>query len=211
LQGKIDEGEFRPLSGSELSEQDVSLLLDCIRYRSIRCRNRAVAVLANSNGVPIPIICKILQAELQTVRGYIHKFQKGGASVLIDFSRNIVKKADRQDYKDAFFSILHEPPSLHGINRTRWEMEDLHHVMTQKGFSISLANIRQIIRNAGYKFRKARKVLTSNDPEYREKLQKITGILSRLRPDERFFSVDEFGPCSVRIMGGAFSDAARPT
>ena len=202
LQGKIDEDEFRPLVGSELTEQDVCLLLDCIRFRSIRCRNRAVAVLANSDGVPIPIICKILQAELQTVRGYIHKFKEGGASGLIDFSRDIVKKADRQDYRDALFSILHEPPSLHGINRTRWEMEDLQHVMTQKGFSISLANIRQIIRNAGYKFRKARKVLTSTDPEYREKLQRITAILCRLRPDERFFSVDEFGPFSVRTMGG---------
>jgi transposase len=202
LQGKIDEGEFRPLFSSELSAQDVSLLLDSIRNGSIRCRNRAVAVLANSNGVPIPIICNILQAEHQTVRGYIQKFREGGASALIDFSRDMVKKADRKDYRDSLFSILHEPPSLHGINRTRWEMEDLQHVMTQKGFSISLANIRQIIRNAGYKFRKARKVLMSTDPEYREKLQRITGILSRLRPDERFFSVDEFGPFSVRIMGG---------
>ena len=202
LQGKIDKGEFRPLFGSKLSEPEVSLLLDCIRYRSIRYRNRAVAVLANANGVPISIICEVLQGELQSVRGYIHKFLERGASGLIDFSRDVVKKADRQDYRDALFSILHEPPSLHGINRTRWEMEDLKRVMAQNGFSISLANIRQIIRNAGYKFRKARKVLTSSDPEYREKLQRITGSLCRLRPDERFFSVDEFGPFSVRITGG---------
>ena len=101
-----------------------------------------------------------------------------------------------------FFSILHEPPSVYGINRTRWEMAHLKEVMAQKGFPISLANIRQIVRNAGYQFRKARKVLTSTDPDYREKLKKITDILSRLSADQRFFSVDEFGPFSVRIMGG---------
>lgn len=43
LPGKIDEDEFRPLLDSKLSQQDVSFLLDCIRYKSIRYRNRAVA------------------------------------------------------------------------------------------------------------------------------------------------------------------------
>jgi len=81
-------------------------------------------------------------------------------------------------------------------------MADLKRVMSEKGFPIALANIRQIIRNAGYKFRKARKVLTSTDPKYREKLQRITSILAGLQPDERFFSVDEFGPFSVKITGG---------
>lgn len=202
LQGKISEDEFRPLFNSKLSQQDVSILLDCIRYKSIRYRNRAVAVLAKLYGIQLSIISKILQTELKTIHGYIQKFEEVGASRLVDFSRDIVKKANCQDYKDALFSILHEPPSLYGLNRTRWEMEDLQHVMTQKNFPISLANIRQIIRNAGYKFRKARKVLTSHDPEYRKKLQRITDILSRLQHDERFFSVDEFGPFSVKITGG---------
>ena len=63
-------------------------------------------------------------------------------------------------------------------------------------------NIRAIIKNGGYKFRKARKVLTSNDPDYRKKLQEITNILRDLKPDEKFFSVDEFGPFAVKIQGG---------
>jgi len=202
LQSKIDETEFQPYLSSELQGQGVALLLNCIRNRGIRSRNRAVAVLAHSKGVPVPIICKILKTERKTVCSYIQKFEEVGASKLIDFSRDIVKKADRKDYKEALFTILHEPPSLYGINRTCWKMADLKKVMDQKGFAISFANIRQIIRNAGYKFRKARKVLTSNDPEYHEKLQRITSILSNLKPDERFFSVDEFGPFSIKITGG---------
>jgi len=50
-----------------------------------------------------------------------------------EMRRNITKKADRGDYKDVFFSILHEPPSVYGINRTRWEMAHLKEVMAQKG------------------------------------------------------------------------------
>ena len=35
-----------------------------------------------------------------------------------------------------------------------------------------------------------------------EKLTKITSTLSNLAPDEKFFSIDEFGPFSVKIRGG---------
>src|SRR6266436_5837793 len=55
---------------------------------------------------------------------------------------------------------------------------------------------------AGYKFKKAKKSLTSDDPNYREKLTKITSALSHLAPDEKFFSIDEFGPFSVKLCGG---------
>ena len=202
LQGKIKEVEFLSLPENVATSFDIRLLLNCIRYRGIRSRNRAVAALAHLKGVPIPIICRALQLERKTVRNYVEAFLNSGASVLVDFSRNVVKKAERDDYKDALFSILHEPPSAYGINRTRWEMAHLKNVMAQKGFLISLANIRQIVRNAGYQFRKARKVLTSTDPDYREKLKAITDTLSHLEADQRFFSVDEFGPFSVRIVGG---------
>src|SRR5262249_31253212 len=62
--------------------------------------------------------------------------------------------------------------------------------------------IRKIIRDAGYTMRKAREVLTSHDPEYPQKLARIQAILSGLGPDERFFSIDEYGPFAVKMQGG---------
>jgi hypothetical protein len=59
-----------------------------------------------------------------------------------------------------------------------------------------------IIRNAGYRFMKATEVLTSNDPEYREKVDHIHLVLSALKQSERFFSIDEFGPFAVKQQGG---------
>lgn len=67
---------------------------------------------------------------------------------------------------------------------------------------IAQANIRTIIRDAGYRYRKARKVLTSNDPKYEEKLKNITRILHNLGPKEKFFSIDEYGPFAIKIQGG---------
>ncbi len=50
--------------------------------------------------------------------------------------------------------------------------------------------------------RKARTILTSPDPEYTEKLDRIRSILSELRPDDAFFSIDEFGPFAVKMQPG---------
>jgi hypothetical protein len=62
--------------------------------------------------------------------------------------------------------------------------------------------IRTIIKAAGYRWLKAKKVLTSNDPDYREKLDKVQKILGNLAQDEGFFSIDEYGPFAVKQREG---------
>ena len=74
--------------------------------------------------------------------------------------------------------------------------------MCEQGMNIGHNAIGQIIHDAGYRFRKSKTILTSTDPEYREKLREITAILSRLKPTEKFFSIDEYGPFSVKMKGG---------
>jgi hypothetical protein len=103
---------------------------------------------------------------------------------------------------DSVFSVLHTPPSAFDINRTTWKMADLRRVLVGQGQSVSVHVLRTIIRAAGYEWRKARKVLTSNDQNYREKLAKIQSILSTLGPKERFFSIDEYGPFAIKMQGG---------
>jgi hypothetical protein len=81
-------------------------------------------------------------------------------------------------------------------------MDDLHRIISENGLPICKDGIRTIIRNAGFRFRKAKKVLTSTDPKFRQKLKAITSILSNLSDFESFFSIDEFGPFAVQKQGG---------
>jgi hypothetical protein len=74
--------------------------------------------------------------------------------------------------------------------------------MAQQNFAMGKNGIDKIIRNAGYKFCKARVFLTSNDPDYEQKVQEIIKILAHLKADEKFFSIDEFGPFAVKMQGG---------
>jgi DDE superfamily endonuclease len=79
---------------------------------------------------------------------------------------------------------------------------DIQAIMAQRGLPIARSYISKIIKDAGYRYRKAKTVLTSTDPEYRQKLKEITKILSTLGTNEKFFSVDEFGPFAVKKRGG---------
>jgi hypothetical protein len=74
-------------------------------------------------------------------------------------------------------------------------------VLLAQGQIVGIKMISRIIRDAGWRWRKARIALTSQDPAYREKLTAVRAILSGLRSDEAF-SIDEFGPFSVKRKQG---------
>lgn len=111
-------------------------------------------------------------------------------------------KAENESTINAVFEILHSPPSEFNINRTSWKLTDVRACVEKRGIDISKHNIRKIIKNAGYSWKKAKIVLTSNDPDYRRKLNRIKKILGSLGTNERFFSVDEFGPVAIKTIGG---------
>jgi hypothetical protein len=137
----------------------------------------------------------------KTVRNYLTAFQSGGIELLFQRKTKRVK-ADDTKLKSAVFALLHEPPSLSGYNRTTWRMEDLQKTLKDRGYPACRATIRNVIKEAGFRWKSARVVLTSNDPEFREKLEHIQRILANLKEDERFFSVDEFGPFAVKKKPG---------
>ena len=97
---------------------------------------------------------------------------------------------------------MHAPPSDFGFNRTSWKLIDLQDAIAQSGFKVGRHSIRQIVKEAGYRWLKAKKVLTSNDPEYRTKLANIQEILGWLSSRDGFFSIDEYGPFAVKQRQG---------
>lgn len=202
IQGEIEAAALRSDCGDQLALGDAEFLVAEIREGRLGIRNRAAVLAACLKGVRISAIATFLQLHLQTVQAYRRRFHERGLREVFDLTRTEIKKADDQHYRDAVFKVLHAPPSAFGFNRTAWKMSDLKSALATQGLVIARENIRKIIRNAGFRFREAKKVLTSNDPDYRRKLQEITATLQSLKPDERFFSIDEFGPFAIKIRGG---------
>ena len=171
-----------------------------------RERNRAIAILAHERGFSIRRISACLGMSRVTCRRHIRTYKAGGVAQLFAPMTRGPRLAESEALKTALFRLLHEPPAEHGINRTSWIMRDLRAMLAKQGFSVCLNVLRQIIREAGWKWRKARIALTSSDPEYREKLAAIRTILGNLSPDQAFFSIDEFGPFAVKMKQGRMLD-----
>jgi transposase len=176
-------------------------LLHAFVTESKRTRHRALCVLASQAGFSVRTIAARVGASKNTVNHYVRLYQQGGFQ-LLNARKPRQRLADGTALRDAIFRLLHEPPSLSSFNRTTWRLADIREALRAKGFSVGEETIRIVLRADGFRWKSAKVVLTSHDPQYREKLAHIQGILSNLQPGERFFSIDEFGPFAVKMKGG---------
>ena len=203
---------MRRLLQKELNEDDLnydlgetpglSTLLGHLHNGRLTDRNRAMVALASRRNIPNRTISEFLGVGKAFVRNYRNKFESEGTPRLFAPQTKSNRKIDNEDLRKAIFSLLHEPPANHGINRTSWTMALLRRVLKENGIQIGTALVAGMIKAAGYKWRKAKIVLTSNDPAYREKLAHIRYILSNPQPDEAFVSVDEYGPFAIKAKPG---------
>src|SRR4051794_24545330 len=110
--------------------------------------------------LPIRRISTYLGLSRNTCRRYLRAYGEGGVVQLLAPMTRGPRRAESEDLKTAVFRVLHEPPKDHAINRTSWIMRDLRAVLVRQGYPVCLHILRQIIQNAGWKWRKARIVLT---------------------------------------------------
>jgi transposase len=200
-QGQLGTEEISRTISDTISKEGISSLLTCICNQPLKYRNRAVAILSYHRHIRAAQVASFLGVSHSSVDDWIRKFAQHGCDVLLPFASEYYKAKDK-NYRDAVFQIIHAPPSAHGINRTTWRQKDIQSIMAKLGLPISRHNIRKIIKDAGYCYRKAKKVLTSTDPNYKEKLKEITRTLQNLGPKEKFLSIDEYGPFAIKIQGG---------
>lgn len=202
MRGNIGLDELTREIGPQIPPEDVAKLYECVLRGSVRYRNRAISILSVAKGLPRHTVADyLLIGHMSIYRNFFKYETRGVATVVSDKGKRPLKQDDPA-YMEKVFSILHSPPSSFGVNRTSWRQEDIKKVLADNGMPLSRHAIRNIIRKAGFSYRKARTVLTSNDPEYHAKLEGIKAILANLGPKEKFFSIDEYGPFAVKLQGG---------
>ena len=174
---------------------------------------RGNIILLLAEGYNVSEAARAVGVSRKMVYKWIGRFCKNGIEGLSGLSRAPkrgphrsskpgIKKAEDENIRSALFSILHSPPSEYNVNRTSWRLADLKMCLAKRGVHLSKDLISEIIKLAGYRWRKARAVLTSKDPNYGKKLVRIQAILSKLGDNEFFFSIDEFGPVAIKMRGG---------
>jgi transposase len=108
--------------------------------------------------------------------------------------------------------ILHHKPSVYGINRSNWTQESIAEAFGKLvDWTPSKTTVYRLLKQAGLSWKKSRRVLTSPDPKYREKVELLLRTLQSLKKDEDLFFIDELGPLQVRRYGGRCYTPRRQT
>jgi len=172
---------------------------------------KAVTILESRNLSPKDIATKIERAKGK-VEKWIQAFNRFGLEGLKKpDGRKGPRKSRENDRRTVvrdqkarrILEIFHAKPSAYGINRSNWNRPSIVRAYKQEhNATISESRVGDLLRQFGYSIRKARKVLTSPDLNYREKVDLLLNTLHNLKPGERFFFVDELGPLRVKKYGG---------
>ena len=138
-----------------------------------------------------------------TIERWETNYAKFGIAGLFDKKRFIKSKITATENAKKLMEIFHHSPKEYGINRSSWNRASLAIVFEKTyGKPVSDCTIGRYIKKHGYSLRRSKQILTSYDPDYKEKIAKILDVLHRLKPTELFFFIDEMGPIRVKKHGG---------
>ena len=192
------------LNGEADDSGDLATLLYSLKNGRRIERKKAATILARKRGIPNATISEILHSARRTTRRYFKIYSEAGPSVLFRSSMQQPRTQSEDPEKTRhILELLHQKPTSFGINRTSWTQRALIQAYKERyNETISRGAITRLIKRAGYGWRRARRVLTSPDPNYIDKVELLLRTMMSLTDSELLFFLDEWGPVQVRKRGG---------
>jgi transposase len=159
----------RELSGAARAQLEASR-----RSKSAFTMRRAQIVLSSASGHPPRAIAAGLGCARQTVRNAIRAFNARGLAALSEGSSRPKSAARVLDGSklERLRAILHQAPRAFGQAKSTWTLTLLAQVAHAQGLSASVLSgetIRQALVRLGVGWKRAKRWLTSPDPDYARK------------------------------------------
>jgi transposase len=125
-----------------------------------RERKKALTILARKRGITNANISVILNSARRTTRRNFKVYSEGGASALFGPNTQHIATPPRDSEKTGhILEFLHQKPISFGINRTSWTHRALIQAYKERyNETISRRTVSRLIKNAGYSWKKARRV-----------------------------------------------------
>lgn len=169
-----------------------------VRYR------RAMMLLASAGGNRVPVIAQLVQADEDTVRDVIHRFNDIGLACLDPrWAGGCPRQLSPEDEDFVIQTAITRPAKL-GQPFTRWSLRKLvTYLRKAHGRIIRIGReaLRCLLARRGVTFQRTKTWKESPDPDREAKLDRIEEVLDRF-PD-RVFAFDEFGPLGIRPTAGS--------
>jgi transposase len=172
--------------------------------RSIVKWRRAMVVLASAGGNDVASIARLVQTSPDRVREMIHRFNDlGMRSLDPQWAGGRPRQITTKD-REVIVTTAKTRPTKLGRPFTHWSIRKLvEYLATKKGRKVRIGRerLRQILVAEGITFQRTKTWKESPDPLKEEKLARIEWAMEHAR--DRTFAFDEFGPLTIRPVGGA--------
>lgn len=198
-----------------LTDQEGQKLQQIVRRGStspVRYR-RAMMPPASAGGNRVPVIAKLVQADEDTVRDVIHRFNEIGLACLDPRWEGGRPRLLSTDDEDFVVQTATTRPTKPGQPFTRWSIRELAAYLRKvRGRVIRIGReaLRCVLARRSVTFQRTETWKESPGPERDAKPDRIEQVPARF-PD-RVFAFDEFGPLGIRptaMRSGA--TRSRPT
>jgi transposase len=159
----------RPLEDAERSQ-----LVAGLRSSDAFVHRRAQILLASARGEQAPAIARHLGCDPQTVRNAIAAFNTRGLAALRKGSSRPHRFRVAFDLArgEQLRALLHQSPRTFGKPTSMWTLELAADVSFEQGLTperVSGETIRATLQRLGIRWKRAKRWITSPDPEYARK------------------------------------------
>ena len=189
-----------------LTEEDRAAVIEAGKQGNYKRWRQGVAIEMAGLKISRREISQLLGISRETIGRILTDYQRNGCAILFQKPpRNIETERQKKSRLKAnrVLEILHQRPESFGFNRTSWTQPLIAQAYEiTHGERVGISTVGDLIRKSGYSYRKARRILTSPDPDYAEKVETLLTIVHLLQEDQDLFFIDEFGPRAVKRYGG---------
>ncbi len=161
-------------------------------------------LLASAGGNRVPVIAQLVQANEDTVRDVISRFNEIGLACLDPRWAGGRPRRLSTEEEDFVIQTATTRPTKLGQPFTRWSLRKLVAYLRKvhgRMILIGREALRGLLARRGVTFQRTKTWKESPDPDRETKLDRIEEVLDRF-PD-RVFAFDEFGPLGIRPAAGS--------
>ena len=165
---------------------------------------RAMVVLASAGGNTVPVIARLVQADEDSVRQVIHRFNELGMPSLDPQWAGGRPRQISSDDEQFIVTTANIRPTKLGQPFTRWSIRKLADYLAanpDRHVAVGRERLRQLLRKHEITFQRTKTWKESTDPHREAKLARIEHVMQNF--PHRVFAFDEFGPLTIRPHAGS--------
>jgi transposase len=175
----------------QLTPDQRKVLLRAYRSGDARVARRAHVLLLLDDGLSYRDVRVFLYASNDLIADCVRRFREGGIHATLE-STGQPSAADAAWLPIVRDWLMNATPQDFGYFRQRWTCAMLAEALAwENDVHVSAETIRRALHRAGFAWRRPRPVLGPTDPEYTQKISRLSQLMERLPDDETVVFEDE--------------------